>query len=106
LGEQLKIIQRIFINYNSFLCLFQTAKAFLPEMMATNKGHIVTVGSVTGLMGTYACTDYSATKFACIGFHESLFTELRVNTDIYGMLCLGYNLFFIFNRLTTTITST
>lgn len=46
-------------------------------MMESNSGHIVTVASVTGLLGTYGCTDYSATKFACVGFHESLFTELK-----------------------------
>lgn len=47
-------------------------------MMEKNNGHIVTVGSVAGLLGTYGCTDYSATKFACVGFHEALFTELKV----------------------------
>jgi all-trans-retinol dehydrogenase (NAD+) len=47
-------------------------------MMNKNKGHIVTVGSVAGLIGTYGCTDYSATKFACAGFHESLYTDLKV----------------------------
>lgn len=57
----------------------QTVKAFLPEMMEINRGHIVTVGSVAGLLGTYGCTDYSATKFACAGFHEALFTELRTH---------------------------
>ena len=64
----------------------QTAKAFLPDMIADKNGHIVTVGSVTGLLGTYACTDYSATKFACVGFHESLFSELRAHGhDYIGM---------------------
>lgn len=58
---------------------FQTTKAFLPEMMESNRGHIVTVASVAGLMGTYGCTDYSATKFACVGFHEALFTELKTH---------------------------
>lgn len=48
-------------------------------MMESNRGHIVTVASVTGLLGTYGCTDYSATKFACVGFHESLFTELKTH---------------------------
>lgn len=47
-------------------------------MMKDNHGHIVTIASVAGLLGTYNCTDYSATKFATIGFHESLFTELKV----------------------------
>lgn len=58
--------------------LFQTVKAFLPEMIRKRKGHIVTVGSLTGMLGTYKCTDYSATKHATIGFHESLLTELKV----------------------------
>ncbi|XP_063975093.1 short-chain dehydrogenase/reductase family 16C member 6 [Diachasmimorpha longicaudata] len=54
-------------------------KAFLEEMMKENQGHIVTIASVAGLMGTYNCTDYSATKFAAIGYHESLFTELKMH---------------------------
>lgn len=57
----------------------QTVKAFLPDMMEINRGHIVTVGSVAGLLGTYGCTDYSGTKFACVGFHESLYTELKTH---------------------------
>lgn len=37
-------------------------------------------------MGTYACTDYSATKFATVGFHESLYSELRYHGhDYIGM---------------------
>lgn len=48
-------------------------------MMELNRGHIVTVGSVAGLLGTYGCTDYSGTKFACAGFHESLYIELRTH---------------------------
>lgn len=55
-------------------------------MIESGKGHIVTVGSVAGLLGTYRCTDYSATKFATVGFHESLFTELRVRISLNGFL--------------------
>lgn len=47
--------------------------------MEINRGHIVTVGSVAGLMGSYGCTDYSATKFACNGLHEALYTELKTH---------------------------
>lgn len=47
-------------------------------MMKNNHGHIVTIASVAGLVGNYNCTDYSATKFATVGYHESLFAELRV----------------------------
>ncbi|KAL0102778.1 hypothetical protein PUN28_018223 [Cardiocondyla obscurior] len=54
-------------------------KSFLKDMMKNNHGHIVTIASVAGLLGIYNCTDYSATKFAAIGCHESLFTELKVH---------------------------
>jgi len=58
---------------------YWTVKAFLPDMLKKGKGHIVTMGSLTGMLGTYKCTDYSATKHALIGFHESLLTELRTH---------------------------
>ncbi|CAH1639200.1 unnamed protein product [Spodoptera littoralis] len=71
---------------------YKTVKAFLPDMISSGKGHIVTVGSVAGLLGTYRCTDYSATKFATVGFHESLFTELRAHghTTIHATLVCPY----------------
>jgi all-trans-retinol dehydrogenase (NAD+) len=52
-------------------------------MMRENHGHVVTIASVAGLLGTYNCTDYSATKFGAVGYHESLFTELKVKISIY-----------------------
>lgn len=75
-----------------FFQMIQTTKAFLPEMMESNSGHIVTVASVAGLLGTYGCTDYSATKFACVGFHEALFTELKTHgyDDIHMTLVCPY----------------
>uniref|UniRef100_A0A673AKI0 Short-chain dehydrogenase/reductase 3 n=1 Tax=Sphaeramia orbicularis TaxID=375764 RepID=A0A673AKI0_9TELE len=54
--------------------LFWTVKAFLPQMKAQDHGHIVTIASVLGLFST-AC-DYCASKFAAVGFHESLAHEL------------------------------
>lgn len=65
------------MRYPDFL-LIQTAKAFLPDMIKQGRGHICTVGSLTGILGTTKCTDYSGSKFAVIGFHESLDAELKV----------------------------
>lgn len=65
--------------HTNILSHYWLLKAFLPRMMERNRGHIVTVSSVTGLIGTYGCTDYSATKYACVGLHESLFTELKTH---------------------------
>ncbi|CAG4956701.1 unnamed protein product [Parnassius apollo] len=76
----------------NILSHYWTVKAFLPDMIKSGKGHIVTVGSVAGLLGTYRCTDYSATKFATVGFHESLFTELRAHghNSIHATLVCPY----------------
>ena len=59
------------------LALFWTAKAFLPRMKARGSGHIVTVASAAGLIGTARETDYAASKFAAVGFNEALRQELR-----------------------------
>ncbi|KAF7662943.1 hypothetical protein LDENG_00223560 [Lucifuga dentata] len=56
--------------------LFWTVKAFLPQMKAQNHGHIVTMASVLGLFSTACVEDYCASKFASVGFHESLAHEL------------------------------
>ncbi|XP_060099735.1 short-chain dehydrogenase/reductase family 16C member 6-like [Heteronotia binoei] len=54
-----------------------TCKAFLPAMMASNHGHLVTIASAAGLIGTSGLTDYCASKFAAVGFLESLQAEIR-----------------------------
>ncbi|GFT73256.1 hypothetical protein NPIL_603871 [Nephila pilipes] len=56
---------------------FWTCKAFLPDMMSENKGHIVSIASLAGLCGTVRLTDYCASKFAAVGFEESLRLELH-----------------------------
>ena len=55
---------------------FWTVKSFLPSMMQRNRGHIVTIASVAGYNGAPRLSDYSASKFAAIGFHESLQCEI------------------------------
>ncbi len=59
------------------LSLFWTAKAFLPAMVERNHGHIVTIASSAGLVGVSKLTDYCASKWAAVGFDESLRMELR-----------------------------
>lgn len=66
----------------NILAHYWTIKAFLPDMIRQKKGHITTIASVTGMVGTYGCTDYGATKFACIGLHESLDCELKVGDEL------------------------
>ncbi|MBI3785059.1 MAG: SDR family oxidoreductase [Deltaproteobacteria bacterium] len=59
------------------LALFWTTKAFLPAMIERNLGHVVTIASAAGLIGVAKLTDYSASKWAAVGFDESLRAELR-----------------------------
>lgn len=59
------------------LSLFWTTRAFLPEMLERNQGHIVTVASAAGITGVSKLVDYSSSKFAAFGFDDSLRLELR-----------------------------
>ncbi|CAI5779487.1 epidermal retinol dehydrogenase 2-like [Podarcis lilfordi] len=55
---------------------FWTAKAFVPAMVASNHGHVVTISSAAGLVGVTGLADYCASKFAVVGFAESLAIEM------------------------------
>ena len=50
---------------------------FLPDMIKSNKGHIVTVASIASFVALAKAADYSATKASALAFHEALNTELR-----------------------------
>ena len=68
-------IQRTF-DVNA-LALFWTTRAFLPGMLARNRGHVVTIASAAGIVGTSRLVDYCASKHAAVGFDEALRLELR-----------------------------
>ncbi len=59
------------------LALFHVTRAFLPTMQALGDGHIVNIASAGGIAGTARLVDYCASKFAAIGFDESLRLELK-----------------------------
>lgn len=58
------------------LAHFWVVRAFLPEMLSANHGHIVSIASLAGLGGVARLTDYCGSKFAAVGFQESLAMEL------------------------------
>lgn len=60
------------VNFKAHLW---THKAFLPAMIANNHGHLVCISSSAGLIGINGLADYCASKFAAIGFAESIFLE-------------------------------
>lgn len=59
------------------LALFWMTRAFLPDMIHAGAGHIVTIASAGGFTGTARQVDYSASKFAAVGFDEALRVELH-----------------------------
>jgi all-trans-retinol dehydrogenase (NAD+) len=59
------------------LSLFWVTKAFLPAMIEHRRGHVVTIASASSLVGVAKLTDYAASKWAAMGFDESLRVELR-----------------------------
>ncbi|XP_064026654.1 epidermal retinol dehydrogenase 2-like [Pogoniulus pusillus] len=56
---------------------FWTYKAFLPAMVASNHGHLVSIASGAGLVGINRLSDYCASKHAAVGFAESVDLEMK-----------------------------
>ncbi|MBI1827877.1 MAG: SDR family oxidoreductase [Thaumarchaeota archaeon] len=52
-------------------------KTFLPKMLEQKSGHIVNVASVAASFGIPGIAPYCASKFAMLGFSESLYHELK-----------------------------
>lgn len=59
------------------MALFWTAKAFLPEMVRSGSGHLVTIASAAGTIGVAGLADYCASKWAAVGLDEALRAELK-----------------------------
>ncbi len=60
-------------------------KAVVPMMQAG--GYIVNVSSVSGFVGTFGYTAYSATKFGIIGLSEALRNEMALRGIGVSVLC-------------------
>lgn len=61
----------------NYLGMIYCTKAFLSKMLEQKSGHIVNVASVAASFGIPAMAGYCASKFAMLGFSESLYHELK-----------------------------
>lgn len=52
------------------------AYEIMPYFKKNNGGHFISVSSVAGFLGVFGYTDYSASKFALVGFSEALQQEV------------------------------
>lgn len=65
---------------------FYTLKAFLPGLIRTGHGTIVTMSSVLGHLGAAQLSDYSASKAGLTALHHSLTAELKAYPNIKTVL--------------------
>ena len=75
------------VNYFGTIAL---TKAVLPIMQAQKSGHIVTVSSLSGKFGFFLRSAYAASKFAQLGFFESLRLEEEKNNINISMVFPGF----------------
>ena len=54
-----------------------TIREFLPDMIALNKGHVVSIASIAGVVGLPKGSDYSASKFGAFAIDECLRLEMK-----------------------------
>lgn len=62
-------------------------EAFLPHLLERGDGHIVNTASMAGLSGMLGLGVYCATKFAVVGYTESLQRELEPQGVGVSVLC-------------------
>jgi 3-oxoacyl-[acyl-carrier protein] reductase len=55
---------------------FLVSRAFLPAMIARKMGRIVSIGSISGTLGTARQAAYCASKWGLVGFTKALAAEL------------------------------
>jgi len=86
------------------LAHFWTLKAFLPNMIKLNSGHIITMASSMSFVGVAQMADYCASKAALASLNESLRYELdhihKAPTVRTTIVCPGHTLTPLFAKIT------
>lgn len=65
------------ITYTNYLGTVYCTKVFLDSMLSRKSGHIVNVASVAASFGVAGLAAYCGSKYAILGFSESLYHELH-----------------------------
>lgn len=73
----------------NYLAAVHLIRAFLPAMLAKGEGHIINVASIAGKLGSPYFSGYNASKFALVGFSESLYMELMGTGVKVTTICPG-----------------
>jgi all-trans-retinol dehydrogenase (NAD+) len=75
------------IEVNTIAHLY-TIREFLPDMIKLNKGHIVSISSIAGVVGLTKGSDYSASKFGAFAVDECLRLEMKKNNYNIKTTCI------------------
>lgn len=75
------------IDYFGVIAL---TKLVLPRMVERRSGHIVTVSSVAGKVGTKLRSGYNGAKFGVIGFMDSLRAEMKQHGLVVTSILPGF----------------
>lgn len=74
----------------NFKSTFHLTKAIYEKMMKNKEGDIVNLASLSGLRGTHGNTAYAASKFAVVGWTQSMAAEAIEHNVRVNAVCPGY----------------
>ena len=69
--------------------IFFACRLVLPSMIERKRGHMVNIASIAGKVGSANRAVYCASKFAVVGFTESLAEEVRQHGIRAAVICPG-----------------
>lgn len=88
--EKMPIAEWEWIMGINFFGAVRGVRAFLPAMLERGSGHIVNTASIGGLVGgRHHSAGYSASKFALVGFSETLYAYAKGKGVGVSVLCPG-----------------
>ena len=84
------------VTSTNYLGMIYFTKTFLPSMIKNKRGHIVNVASLAASFGIPCMAAYCGSKFAMLGFSESLSYELKktnVGVTVVSPIAVKTNFF-------------
>ncbi|MFD1067893.1 SDR family NAD(P)-dependent oxidoreductase [Oceanobacillus locisalsi] len=85
--EESDIESMLHVNY---LAAFSLSKEIYKEMQEKKQGNIVNVASLSGLRGTHGNSAYASSKFAMIGWTQSMALEAIAYNVRVNAVCPGF----------------
>ncbi|WP_163536426.1 SDR family oxidoreductase [Gracilibacillus sp. YIM 98692] len=92
-GEKVEELDEDYIENMMQLNYFSTfslTKAIYRDMIKHQKGDIVNVASLSGLRGTYGNSAYASSKFALVGWTQSMAVEAIEHNVRVNAVCPGF----------------